>query len=252
MTSSAEKAVAVRVISMRSSADRRLMMQAQMSSLTCVEWSFFDALEMTSHDLQYDAAQAFRILRRQMTKGELGCFASHVALWKWFLGQDRFGEVVILEDDVVIDKEFFENLPAFLDAIPGVPYLRLYAKAPTASKRIGFIMGKHLIRYKGMAYGTQGYILRKPAAEKLVASIRKIVRPIDDEMDRYWIHGVPNIAIYPFPLMELSFPSIIGNARRAPVSAKVMDYLVWKSHRLYNSLLRRMANVYYGITRNPI
>ena len=40
-----------------------------------------------------------------------------------------------------------------------------------------------------------------------------VTRPIDDEMDRSWVHGQPNLAVFPFPIMEETSDSIIGNAR---------------------------------------
>jgi glycosyl transferase family 25 len=70
-----------------------------------------------------------------------------------------------------------------------------------------------LLRLLGHAYGTQGYVITRVGAERLMAACRDIRRPIDDQMDRFWEHGVPNLAIFPFPIMEEAVPSAIGMAR---------------------------------------
>ena len=38
-------------------------------------------------------------------------------------------------------------------------------------------------------------------------------RPVDDEMDRSWSHGVRNLAVFPFPIMERAQESGIGLKR---------------------------------------
>jgi glycosyl transferase family 25 len=240
--------MAIRIISMKSSHDRRAMMQSQLEKLATKEWAFFDACEELPSTLPYDAKKTFRNLRRDMSKGEQGCFASHYSLWKWFVAQDIYSSLVILEDDVVLDLTFFDRLPEFIKNMPQLGYLRLYAKTPTAIKLLGFVSGKHVMRHKAMAYGTQGYVLRKSAAQAFLSSITSISRPIDDEMDRYWAHKVPSVGIFPYPIMEISFPSTIGNSRRAGLSEKPADYIRWKLTRWANNIERRIANLKYSIS----
>lgn len=238
----------VRVISMANATSRREAMQAQLKNLKSHDWSFFDALESLPENLLHLPQKAFSILRRSLTKGEIGCFASHISVWRWFSTQDDYATLVVLEDDVLLDLAFFENLRPFLNSLPQISYLRLYAKVPVAMKRIDFIMGKHIVRHKGTTFGTQGYILSKSGARNFLHKIRTVTRPIDDEMDRYWIHKIPNIGVFPFPIIELSVPSTIGDQRRKPVSTKPYDYMIWKLHRLYNSVCRRFANGYYAVS----
>jgi glycosyl transferase, family 25 len=40
-----------------------------------------------------------------------------------------------------------------------------------------------------------------------------VCRPIDDEMDRTWVHGQRNLAVFPFPILEESADSTIGDTR---------------------------------------
>jgi glycosyl transferase, family 25 len=237
----------IRIISLKDSADRRAAMQAQMDKMSGLEWSFFDAYTALPDFLQHDAAQTQRLLRRSMSKGELGCFGSHAALWHWFATSCHHDYMIILEDDVILDPIFFQNIDPFMTALPNVDYVRLYAKAPAPAKPFNFLMGRHIIRYTGVAFGTQGYIMRKAAAQKFLTSMKSVSRPIDDEMDRYWVHDVPNIGVFPFPLMEVSTTSTIGDSRRS-IDTSLQAYAIWKGHRIWNSLRRRWRNMEYGLS----
>ncbi len=234
----------VRIISLKDSVDRRATMCAQMKNLTSLEWSFFDACTTLPDFLNRDFAHTQRVLRRNMSRGELGCFGSHVSLWQWFVVNGSHDFMVVLEDDVVLDPVFFQNIKQFMSAIPQIDYLRLYAKAPAPATPLKFLMGRHIIRYTGVAFGTQGYVMRKAAAEKFLESIKTVSRPIDDEMDRYWIHDVPNIGVFPFPIMEMSSLSTIGDSRRT-IDRSWKAYMWWKAYRITNSLKRRWCNMKY-------
>jgi glycosyl transferase family 25 len=72
-------------------------------------------------------------------------------------------------------------------------------------------------------FGTQGYLLTRAGAERLLKTIHSVVRPIDDELDRFWSHGVPIISVYPFPLIETNFGSTIENTRRGYMTLGRLD-----------------------------
>ena len=233
--------IVVRVISLRRSTARRAAMQAQLETVDRLNWNFFDACEAVPEGLRYDAAAAVRAVRRPLTTGELGCFASHWTLWRW-LGEQAAGTVLaVLEDDLLLDPEFFAALPELVARLPA-EYVRLYAKAPAPARVIGRLAGRHLVRYRGIAFGTQAYLLQQSAAAKLCASITRIVRPIDDEMDRYWAHRVANIGLFPFPVLEIGGPSTIEAGRRGLPPPRWHE-LGWQSRRTAESLRRRAANL---------
>src|SRR3546814_16842386 len=56
-----------------------------------------------------------------------------------------------------------------------------------------------------------------------------LFRSIDDEMDRSWAHGLPNLALYPAPILEAAVVSDIGNSRFVP-----------KNDPLYHSARQRL------------
>src|SRR3546814_17773491 len=73
-----------------------------------------------------------------------------------------------------------------------------------------------IVELVGLAYGTQGYAITLEGARRLAEHCRTVRRPIDDEMDRSWAHGLPNLALYPAPILEAAVVSDIGNSRFVP------------------------------------
>ena len=63
---------------------------------------------------------------------------------------------------------------------------------------------RHLIEYVDRVFGGQAYALTRAGAERLIRHCRTVRRPIDDELDRSWAHGLPNLCIFPFPVIAQS------------------------------------------------
>ncbi len=230
----------VRVISLADS-PRRAAMTCQLDAIGTLDWSFLDAFRELPEGLTYDARGAQQAIRRTLTAGEIGCFASHAALWRE-LADGGAEAMVVLEDDLLIDPGFFAQLPTVVAALAEHPFVRLHAKAPVAARVIGRVAGRHVVRYRGIAFGTQGYILRREGARRWLGSICSVVRPVDDEIDRFWVHGVPNVGIYPFPILELSGPSTIEGERRDLPPPRWHEF-GWQARRAVESARRRLANL---------
>lgn len=202
------------VISMRDAAERRRIF-SQSVIPDSIRWDFFDACEKLHPDLHYDEEKAVVTKGRPLTAGELGCYSSHYALWK-NLAQDDADQYLVLEDDILADWNFIRPLIAEDHGEAGRDYIRLYYKKPAPARILeqDFICRTtRLIEISGYCFGTQAYLLTKNGAHRFLAAVREVVRPIDDQMDRSWIHGVANLAVFPFPVIERSVPSAIGTSR---------------------------------------
>lgn len=202
------------VISMGDAAERRRIF-AKSAAPESIYWDFFDAHKTLHPDLEYVEDDAIIAKGRPLTTGELGCYSSHYALWKQ-LAEDDADQYVILEDDIVADWNFIKQLIADDHGEAGRDYIRLYYKkpAPTRILQKGFICPTtRLIEISGYCFGTQAYLLTKNGANSFLVHAGKANRPIDDQMDRSWIHGIPNLAVFPFPVLERSIPSAIGMSR---------------------------------------
>lgn len=177
-------------------------------------WSFFDALEIAHPDLVIDDLAIRHTLGRSLSEKEIGCYSSHYAVWKTLVEDENYDRFVVLEDDVMADWRSLKNILEHGHSMPD--YLRLYYMRPVPFREVQREFGepsKSLLKIYGYAFGTQAYIISKPAAECFLSACRVVERPIDDTMDRSWVHGVPSFAIFPFPVIEKSIPSSIGMER---------------------------------------
>ncbi|WP_196233079.1 glycosyltransferase family 25 protein [Sphingomonas segetis] len=236
------------VISMRDSIERRAAFLDRAKN-AAVSWTFFDGLSGVVPGLVYDDSRARVLLGRSLGRGEIGCYASHYTLWTQLLRDDA-DQYVVLEDDVIVNWKFLEKLAQVDFGQSGIDYLRLYCLRPgrLSVRRYRYLENRHLIALRDPAYGTQGYVITRAGARRLVESCGRIVRPIDSQLDRYWEHGLPNLALFPFPIIDEFAGSTIGDHRvraanepaRARIERKLrsawdrvrrMAWLLTRSHR---------------------
>lgn len=198
---------------MRDSVERRAAF-AERAKDASVPWTFFDACTGLVPGLTYNEAAARVIRGRPLTPGEIGCYASHYALWLKLLADDA-DQYVVLEDDTIIDWKFLERVAQVDFGRSGIDYLRLYCLRPGSFVvcKYRYLEARHLIQLIDPAYGTQGYVISRAGAQRLVPRCNQIVRPIDSQLDRYWEHGLPNLCLFPFPIIEEFGASQIGDNR---------------------------------------
>jgi len=202
------------VISMTDATERRARF-AERARNAGLAWQFVPAMTGLHPALSYAEEAAIVAKGRPLRGGELGCYSSHYAAWETLLADD-FDQCVVLEDDVIVDWTFMRKAVETDFAAMGINYLRLYYKWPTrhAVLKENFIeRARSIVELSGTAYGTQGYLITKAGARTLLDHCRIVKRPVDDEMDRSWAHGLRNLAVFPFPIIEESSQTIIGNAR---------------------------------------
>lgn len=202
------------VISMADAAERRSRFAAR-ADRAAVAWSFYPARTSLHPALRYDEDSAIVAGGRPLRAGEIGCYSSHYAAWEELQDGDA-DQYVVLEDDVIVDWTFVGKLAQVDLAAVGIDYLRLYYKFPARAAVVkeNFIdRARSIVELAGNAYGTQGYAITKAGARLFLDHCRMVCRPIDDEMDRTWVHGQRNLAVFPFPILEESAGSSIGNNR---------------------------------------
>ncbi|MEZ5830882.1 MAG: glycosyltransferase family 25 protein [Dongiaceae bacterium] len=224
------------VISMENAVERRVRFEQRARDVP-VSWSFFPALTGLHPALRYDERAAIVAKGRPLRSGELGVFSSHFAVWE-ALQSDDADQYVVLEDDVIVDWNFLGKLALVDLAGMGIEYLRLYYKFPvrTAVVKENFIdRARSIVELDGTAFGAQGYVITKAGAKVFLDRCRTVSRPIDDEMERTWVHGLPNLAVFPFPIMEESGVSTIGHTRfeafSVPRNLKLRRYVTHRWER---------------------
>lgn len=202
------------VISLDESTERRRRFEGRAQN-AAVAWSFVPAYTALHPALSYSEEDAIVAKGRPLREAELGCYSSHYAAWE-NLQADNCDQYIVLEDDVIVDWTFIEKIVDINFTEMGIQYLRLYYKWPARPSllRPHFIEhSRSIVELSGWAYGAQAYLITRAGAKRLLDHCRVVRRPIDDEMDRSWVHGVRNLAIFPFPILEEAASSTIGGAR---------------------------------------
>jgi len=202
------------VVSMDTAVERRRRF-AERAAETSLPWAFMSARTELHPALIYREADAVVGCGRPLHRGEIGCYSSHYALWEQLLADD-VDQYVVLEDDVIVDWTFLSMLAPRRIGDWSMDYLRLYYKSPCGQSVLkhNFVEESHtLVELHGLALGTQGYVIGKSGAAKFVEHCRRVRRPVDVEMDRSWAHGVRNLSVFPFPILEAAVDSGIGPNR---------------------------------------
>lgn len=206
--------MAIYVISLDTALDRREAFKRHYAAAeVTMPWEFFSAHTALSAELEYRESNAFVAKGRALYPQELACYSSHYSTWAKMLREDA-SQLLVIEDDVIIDWEFVKLLASLDLSSLGINYLKLFNKNITPfSVLTDRFYQRSLINCRGFAHGTQAYILTRVGAERFLGICKSVCRPIDEEMDRSWAHGVPNLSVFPFPAFERHVPSMIGSVR---------------------------------------
>jgi glycosyl transferase family 25 len=197
----------IAVISRKDALERRSRIAKHLDTGTC-QWFFVDASEGDPIQELPVRRDARRLKGRELPAGEIGCFNSHWLLWRSLM-QSEDEWLCVLEDDVLLDLSFdFAQLAKSLEGV-GAHYIRLHFLFLTPHKRLGRFGRRTIVRFTSTPLGTQAYLISRTAAKQFVRSITQIRTSIDEEMDRFWIHGIPVLGLFPFPTLEMGVPSTI-------------------------------------------
>lgn len=153
------------VISLKHADDRRQVLAANIPYTVDI----FDAVD--GHSLDENEVQPFTSLSR----GQIGCFMSHIRLWERIAGEDA-STVCIFEDDVVVsDDQAASNLRLPVDA--DLMFLGHCAE-PVGEK----VVGQERLHTSVYPRCTHAYLITKNAAKRLSEYMRsnQHTMPIDE------------------------------------------------------------------------
>lgn len=150
--------------------------------------------------IRYSDIQSRRRLARPLGRGEVGCFASHYRLWQRCA---ELGEpLMILEDDVDIDAALLRVIGELETLVSAHGLIRLSGRPRRGAVLRRTDDGHELVRFRRRLVGTCGYAIAPAAAEKLLAHASRWADPVDEYMDRFWVHGVELVGVTPFPVRQ--------------------------------------------------
>ena len=128
---------------------------------------------------------------REMTRGAIGAFLSHIQILKTIAGQiATYG--VILEDDISIVDGFYEKLSGIIDRVnkhePTVTYDYLNFNIMDYQKKFFPVIDQFNVIPPGL-WGLQIYLVRKDTASKIVQALQPMISRIDEQITRVGLTG---------------------------------------------------------------
>lgn len=137
----------------------------------------------------------YRTRHYQLTRGAIGCYLSHTAMYQKLLDDPKHDYYIIFEDDAAILPKVIEKInlavnyaPADWDMVLFAPIMEVLAEKPIDANT-------HLFRKLDTFWGLCGYAINKRGARKFMDGFHKkpISMQIDSKMSYMILHGDFNV-----------------------------------------------------------
>lgn len=215
------------VISLKHAKQRRAAAAQQLQEAG-VDFRFFDAAE-GADSLQTCFSGIDRRLYRLNTlrdplAAEIGCYASHLALWKKCIELQE--PILVLEDDFHLEQGFAGALPIIHELAGNYGFIRLerfhrWRKRPKNHLRPAthplLSRDEAQLHYvSDVPLCATAYALNPTSARLLTDASETLIAPVDKFLQKTWLHGVPIFALSPtlVTVSGLATASTIGTRQR--------------------------------------
>lgn len=176
-----------------------------------------------------------------LTKGEIGCYASHLSLWRRVASGQYPAVTLICEDDIRLPENFDAVLDAALRAAPeGWDVIRLSAPSRRTIWPVRQICeGHRLVHYSKVPTLLGAYLISRRGARKLLRPGLR-TRPVDLDMARPWEIDLNVYGVDPAPVYQLtSNPSSIDAVEKRHHPRRATGFFGIRSRLLGRDRLRR-------------
>ena len=137
----------------------------------------------------------------KLSRGEIGCYASHLALCAKLEADNDHDAYLILEDDIILD----DDIHYLMNAISTMDFhwdrIHVAGHAKYSMLEIFKIRRFSVVRYSRIPTNGAGYIITKEGARKFL-KIRKIRRALDHDFQRDWQYKITTLGIFPKPITQ--------------------------------------------------
>jgi glycosyl transferase family 25 len=178
-----------------------------------IDARFFSAFEIhgpVENVPGYDAQARRRRYGFQLTKGEVGCYLSHRAVWHQLVesGDDAW---CVMEDDLMLVDGFKKTTAELYETRAHWDVVRLMGiiKRPQTEYAV-LGSGVKVMWMDRQPVGSQCYVLTRDAAIRLLDYTDKILHALDIAIDRHWEHGLRLFITSPEFVSHAAIASTIG------------------------------------------
>ena len=200
-----------RVINLDRSPDRLARIATDLDQIG-LEWSRLRAVEPdaagNTEQFLYNRKTAMRLHGIDLTRGEIGCFASHVQALKEFLDGNA-AALLVLEDDAEPDAAFAQGLTQSLDTLRNLPDLRwsclnLAANYHKRNRPLAPAGDRMLLRAYYFPISTAGLLWSRTGAQSFLRHVATAgaCLPVDQQLRRHLAQTGLGLA-YDRPLLRL-------------------------------------------------
>ncbi|MCX5517082.1 glycosyltransferase family 25 protein [Kaistia defluvii] len=204
--------LSVLVISLARMKGRRQLVAEQFRSLE-IDYEFLDAIDASRDQhvpvSRYDEPGTLARFGAPLTPAEIACYASHYAAWQICAAGSE--PMAICEDDLLLAPGFADALALAAANIDQHKLIRLFGKHRRRTRTLKALTSRYtLVRFLQGPIGGQCYCLSPTGAAALVAHAERWVEPVDQYIDRFWVHGLASNAILPYEVEEMDRTKIEG------------------------------------------
>jgi glycosyl transferase, family 25 len=147
--------------------------------------------------------------------GEVGCYASHLAVWHGIVAGDYGSEAVLVcEDDLALPDKAPELLEEVLARAPSDwDIIRLSSKMTRRVVPIRSLAeSRTLVRFLRSPLETGAYLITRRGASKLLRTIGIRNLPVDRDLARPWLFELNELGVLPPLVVQNVGPSIISTS----------------------------------------
>ncbi len=190
---------------------------------------------------------------RQVLPGEIGCFASHRALWTHCVDSNE--PLLVLEDDLELLDGFDAATALAAQHIDDAGFLRLQTETRARTTPVLRQAGMVISRYTKAPHSTLAYCIAPRVAKRWLAASRVLCAPVDVFIRNFWEHGECLYGITPYAVRPSPFAeqTTIGGRvkRRKPLPVAVARLLrkataYWQRWRFNRRITRAHATAFGG------
>ena len=198
----------------------------------------------------YDARANGRRFPKQLTPGEIGCYASHLHCWRAIAAASA-PMALVIEDDVCLDPDVGEIAHGLHRAAIRFDMVKLIGREQESVLRtVARIGPRQLIDYLRPPSWTGAYLVSREGAAKLAHARARFFRAVDVDL-RCWWEVDPAFRLYgivPYPAQHAHFASVLGTRPPSPYGIVRRRWLQISSKMTYelNLLLRAGTRLLRG------
>ena len=192
--------IPIYVISLARAKQRRNRVASEFERVG-MDYAIYEGIDgqLSSEELlaNFDLRAWSRNMGGPLSLGHLGCYMSHVKLWKQVANGDD-AIVLICEDDVVFSAGFPTALVAALSMQCKWDIVRFSCVRAKGKLLQDFSGQFRLNAYWGSFTGNGCYLIKRNVAARLADSFLPIRRAHDHELNRFFFHNIRLMGLEPF------------------------------------------------------